>query len=136
MEHSMEAPGHAASRPKHTAASRALEDGHKPDTNTTTSARASEAARSLSRALAWIEENPDAWRYMEGLALREAEAERRFSMKWVAEQARRKDFAGKAGKPSAFSNTLTAAFVRILVEGHPEARPFVELRPSVFDEVG
>lgn len=68
--------------------------------------------------------------------MREVEAERRFSMKWVAEQARRKDFAGKGGEPSAFSNTLTAAFARILVEEHPEARPFVELRPSVFDEVG
>lgn len=136
MEPNAKAPATAARPEKAYAAGRAPLTGHKPSTNTTTSSRARNATCSLSRALAWIEENPDAWRYMEGLALREVEAKRRFSMKWVAEQARRKDFAGKGGKPSAFSNTLTAAFARILVEEHPEARPFVELRPSVFDEVG
>ncbi|WP_157938935.1 hypothetical protein [Enteroscipio rubneri] len=129
-----EAPGHAASPGKHEAASRTPSTGPKPSPKSTTPKRAQKAARARSRALTWIAENPDAWHYMEGLALHEVEAERPFSVKWVAEQARRKDFAGKHGKPSEFSNTLTAAFARILIEEHPEVRPFVVLKPSMFDE--
>lgn len=136
------APATAARPEKANAAGQVLHEGPKPSPKCTThSSRpregtAKKAAALYARARIWIDENPDAWRYMEFIALREAEAGRRFSMKWVAEQTRRKDFMSAFGTPSRFSNTLTAAFARIFIAKHPEVHPFIEIRSSVLDEVG
>ena len=136
-----EAPGHAASRWKQKATSRAPIAGQKPDENTITNAEGTPSERTLKatelecRARLWVDENPDAWVFMVTLALHETRSQRRFGVKWLIEEARRKDFADVKGKRMRLSNTLAPAFARILVEEHPECRTFVVLKHSILDEV-
>ena len=136
-----EAPGHAASRRKQKATSRAPIAGQKPDENTITNAEGTPSERTLKatelecRARLWVDENPDAWVFMVTLALHETRSQRRFGVKWLIEEARRKDFADVKGKRMRLSNTLAPAFARILVEEHPECRTFVVLKHSILDEV-
>ncbi|MEG1827733.1 MAG: hypothetical protein RR218_10795 [Gordonibacter sp.] len=79
----------------------------------------------------WVDENPDRWAFMTSLALREVRACRKFGMKWLIEECRRKDFTGsKMG-----SNTIAPALARILIEDHPEARRFMVTKHSMVDEV-
>lgn len=130
-----EAPGHAARPRKANATSRAPLAGPKPSNDDTTQARILKALDLEYRARLWVDENPDAWAFMASLALREARARRRFGVKWLIEEARRKDFADASGGRTRISNTLAPAFARILVEEHPECRAFVVLKHSVLDEV-
>lgn len=137
MEPSMEAPGHAASRRKHEAASRTPSDGRKPNPNTTTGADRALKARMLNReARTWIEENSDAWTYIASRALAETKAGRRFGIKQLVEETRRKDFADARGKRTRIGNSLTPAFARILVAEHPECRRCMVVKHSMLDEVG
>lgn len=136
MEPSMEAPGHAASRRKHEAASRTHTVGIAPvqDDSTERDRLRAAAYAAERRARSWIEANPGAWGYMLKLAAREVGTERFFGVKWLIEQARKKDFADVRGQRTEINNSLSSALARILVEQMPEAAPFVELRRSVFEE--
>lgn len=131
-----EAPGHAASRRKHEAASRAPIAGPKPNPNTTTIEDRALKGRMLEyRAHLWIDENPDAWAFVVSRALAEAKAGRRFGIKQLVEEARRKDFADACGGRTRICNSLTPAFARILIAEHPEVRRFIDTKRSVLDEV-
>ncbi|WP_332725368.1 hypothetical protein [Gordonibacter sp.] len=132
MEGSKGAPEPAASRRKHEAAGRTQSGGPKPNENTTTeqAEREQKALHMEYEARLWADENPGRWAFMSSLALHEVRAKRRFGMKWLIEQCRRKDFAGsKMG-----SNTLAPALARILIEEHPECRRFMSTRHSIVDE--
>ncbi|WP_288323442.1 hypothetical protein [uncultured Eggerthella sp.] len=84
----------------------------------------------------WKDGNPDADTYITSRALQEARAGRRFGMKQLMEEARRKDFADTKGARTKINNTLSPALARILIEEHPEIRRFMETRHSVVDEAG
>lgn len=90
----------------------------------------SDAQIQRERAADWIRENPDAWAWIVGEALKEARAGRRFSPRYLAESLRSKDFVSIDGSTSAVNNNITAALARHLIEQHPEVSPWIELRKS------
>lgn len=94
----------------------------------------SDAQIERERAADWIRENPDAWAWIVGEAVKEARAERRFSPRYLAESLRSKDFVSADGSSSTVSNNLTPSLARHLVEQHPEVKPWMELRRSRCDD--
>ena len=97
--------------------------------------RRARAAREYAATVEKLEACPAAKAYMWGLADAEAKAGRRFSFRWVCEQARAKSFA--AGDADfSFNNNVIPAIARIYLEERPSAREFVELKPSKFDLLG
>ena len=81
----------------------------------------------------WIKENPEPWRRMVSLALAESRAERRFSVAWLAEEVRKKDYTNIEGKPFKLNNSIKPALARILIKEHPEVAPYIETRRSMSD---
>lgn len=81
----------------------------------------------------WRRENPDAWRYIVRIALNEAAHDRKFSMQYLIEEVRRKSLVTTEGKPFGVNNTMRPALTRLLVEEHPEVRPYVETRHAACD---
>lgn len=130
-----EAPGSVASPGKATTG-RAPFAGPKPDKNTTTPEREEKAHRLEHAARTWIACNTDAWAFMTSRALCEIRAKRRFGMKQLVEEARRKDFVDAYGGRTVIDNTISPALARILIEEHPEVQQFMETRRSVVDEAG
>lgn len=97
--------------------------------------RAKRGAELAAKCADWMAANPDALRYIERRALEEAAAERRFSVRLLLEEARRKDFTDREGRGTRINNVIAPALARRIVEAHPEVRPFVKLRRSMVDEV-
>lgn len=128
-----EAPDRAARPRKAYAADRAPQDGPKPNENTTTEQanREQMALHMEYAARLWADENPGRWAFMASLALREAQAGRKFGMKWLIEECRRKDFANS----KMASNTLAPTLARMLIAEYPECRRFMSTRHSLVDEV-
>lgn len=90
-----------------------------------------EPTRLWHDAQAWIHDNHDAWGYMCRLAMHEATAERTFSMQWLIEQARKKDFVKSDGSNfNGVSNSLRPALSRIMAVQLPEAEPWMTKRRS------
>lgn len=81
----------------------------------------------------WRENNPDMWRFIENCSLNEAQHKRRFSMRWVVDEARRKSFVDGEGNPAKVGNTLVPAFARMVVADHPEVRSYIVLNRSRVD---
>lgn len=96
--------------------------------------RAARGAELMTKCADWMDANPDAVRYIERRALEEAGAERRFSVRLLLEEARRKDFTDRQGRGTRINNVIAPALARRLVEAHPEVRPFVKLRRSMVDD--
>lgn len=131
MEDRKETPAPAASPRKLIAAERTQSGGPKPNENTTTNDERRQKALHMDyEARLWINEHHDRWMFMTSLAIQEVRGKRKFGMKWLIEQCRRKDFAGKMA-----SNTLAPAFSRILIDEHPECRRYMVTRHSMIDEV-
>ena len=97
--------------------------------------RAARGAELAAKCADWMDANPDALRYIERRALEEAGAERRFSVRLLLEEARRKDFTDRRGCGTRINNVIAPALARRIVEAHPEVRPFVKLRRSMVDEI-
>lgn len=93
----------------------------------------SDAQIQRERAADWIRENPDAWAWIVGEAVKEARAERRFSPRYLAESLRSKDFVSVDGSASTINNNLTPSLARHLIDQHPEVAPWLELRKSKCD---
>ena len=91
------------------------------------------AHTAIARAEHWISENPQAWAVMTETALHEAACKRHFSMQWIVEQIRRKDYVTRAGEPCKVQNSFVPVFTRIMCKQHPEIRPYLEMRKSQFD---
>lgn len=88
-----------------------------------------------SLAADWMRANPDAVRYIERRALEETEAKRRFSVRLLLEEARKRGFSDREGNRTKINNVIAPAVARALIREHPEVRPFVKLRRSMVDEV-
>lgn len=97
--------------------------------------RAARGAELAAKCADWMAANPDALRYIERRALEEAGAERRFSVRLLMEEARRKDFTDRQGRGTRINNIIAPALARHIVDAHPEVRPFVTLRRSMVDEI-
>lgn len=97
--------------------------------------RAARGAELAAKCADWMAANPDALRYIERRALEEAGAERRFSVRLLLEEARRKDFTDRRGRGTRINNVIAPALARRIVEAHPEVRPFMRLRRSMVDEI-
>ena len=91
------------------------------------------ARRRMRRARLWVEDNPGAFSYMKSEAQRYAESGRRFGMQELAEWVRRSDFTDCHGMPTKINNTIVPPLARILIEQHPECRPYIELRTRAYD---
>lgn len=83
----------------------------------------------------WMGSNPDAMRYIERRALEETAAGRRFSVRLLLEEARKRGFSDREGRGTKINNVIAPAVARALIREHPEVRPFVKLRRSMVDEV-
>ncbi len=88
----------------------------------------------LKREREWRSLNPRLWNEIVEWALGEATAGRKFAMQTALERVRWKDYADDEGNPTRVSNDFGAIWARLLVAMHPEVRPFVTMRPSVYDE--
>lgn len=91
------------------------------------------AAERMRQARLWVDENPQAWRYMLAEAEGRARDGRRFGMQELAEWARRGDFTDRHGRPTRINNNLVAPLARIVVERCPECRPYIEMRTRAYD---
>lgn len=94
----------------------------------------SEAQIQRDRAAEWIRCNPDAWACMVSAALAEAKAQRRFSVRYLTERVRAKEFTDVQGRASSVNNDFTPALARLLVEQCPSVAPYVELRRARCDQ--
>lgn len=88
----------------------------------------------VARATRWEEENPDTFRFIEGRALAEAEAQRPVSLQALICEARAIDFTDEAGGRTRINNDLAAPLARRLRAVHPEIAPWLKLRQSMADE--
>lgn len=68
-----------------------------------------------------------------GMAAREVEAERPFTIQYLMEQLRRAPRVGRDGVDVAVNNTYAPAYARLLLRDCPECRPYLVTRKSRFD---
>lgn len=86
------------------------------------------------QADAWIDENPEAWRFMTIQALKSAENRRRFGIGALCEVVRW-EMRNVRGDEFKLNNSYRAAFARRLVREHPEIAPYITMRKSVLDRL-
>ena len=89
----------------------------------------------VQAARKWLEDNPTAAGYMFSLAMREVNARRHFSFRFVFEQTRAKDFATVDGGAFKLPNEYVPIFARIFASEHPGAERYVTLRKSIYDDL-
>lgn len=82
----------------------------------------------------WIEDNPEAWRFMTIQALKSAENRRRFGIGALCEVVRW-EMRNVRGDEFKLNNNHRAHFARRLVREHPEIGPYIETRRSVLDSL-
>lgn len=70
---------------------------------------------------------------LRGMAAREVEAERPFTIQLLMERLRHEQHVGRDGKDVAINNTYAPAYARLLLRDMPEARSYLETRKSRFD---
>lgn len=88
----------------------------------------------IARADAWLAANQQVWSYMTGLAANEVRHQRRFSFRWLCEQARARSFVDNAGEPFRLNNYFTAYLARVMLRQNPGFTGWMSrLRRSVFD---
>lgn len=87
----------------------------------------------IRREREWRRLNPRLWHEIVEWALGEAAAGRKFAMQTAIERVRWKDYADEEGNPTRVSNDFGAIWARLIIAKHPETRPFIVTRPSVFD---
>ena len=94
------------------------------------------AHRTISRAKAWTRENPSAWQRMNELALEDAGRGKRVSGSALVEDCRKKDFTDVYGKATRVNNDLAPMLARLISKGNPSVARHVEMRTSIYEEVG
>lgn len=95
--------------------------------------REGKARERMARALAWVEQNPMAWSYVEREALSRGSEGARVSPQELFEHVRRHGFTDAGGGHTTVNNTLIPALSRILMARHPELSSLVERRASAYD---
>ena len=95
------------------------------------------ARRTYHRALAWIENNPDAWAYADRQFRLLGSRRRKFAMQAIIEamRDRRDSFTPKDGKRFAISHNYRSVFTRILLGKYPSFAAFVKYKPGPLDVV-
>lgn len=68
-------------------------------------------------------------------AIEDAKSKRPILMQQLVEEIRRKDYVDSDGQPVKLNNNHVAVFARILWTEHPEVRPYLHLRKSVWDDM-
>lgn len=92
-----------------------------------------DASEAVYQGRIWIAENPDAWAFMVGRALADAEAERRISLYHLCELVRMKDWATQSGQPFRLNNRIRPGLARIMAHDYPQTAPFIETRRAACD---
>ena len=92
------------------------------------------AAELEARARAWVAGNSHIWAIWVRKVKAATNTGQRWSIQSLAEQARTLDTVNDCGEPFRVNNTLLPALARILCEEVSEARRFVEVRTSVFEQ--
>lgn len=92
------------------------------------------AAELEARARAWVACNSHIWAIWVRKVKAATNTGQRWSIQSLAEQARTLDTVNDCGEPFRVNNTLLPALARILCEEVSEARRFVEVRTSVFEQ--
>lgn len=87
-----------------------------------------------ARARAWVAGNSHIWAIWVCKVKAATNTGQRWSIQSLAEQARTLDTVNDCGEPFRVNNTLLPALARILCEEVSEARRFVEVRTSVFEQ--
>lgn len=95
---------------------------------------ASKEINVLHGAREWVKLNPKIWQKWTGAALDAARHERRVSIGLLMEQTRSCDHVNGNGDLTLINNDYSPIFARLMVEEHPELKPFIELRKSRFDK--
>lgn len=85
------------------------------------------------RADEWMRLNPEIWSKFTAYALNEAKHKRRVSVKWLIEDVRKHDYVNRAGDTCKVNNNFAPIFARRLIKEHPELKPFIETRRSMYD---
>ena len=70
---------------------------------------------------------------LRGMAAREVEAERPFTIQLLMERLRHEQHVGRDGRDVVINNTYAPAYARLLLRDMPECRPYLETRKSRFD---
>ena len=78
--------------------------------------------------------NSDFWHDLEAWALNEAAQERRFSISYFIERYRWHDHVNSEGEPFKINDHYTPIWARMIAAEHPEVRPYIDLRKSMFDD--
>lgn len=104
-----------------------IKDGSKADTE--------KYMAKVRAAREWIRLNPGLWDDIEAWALNEAGHQRKFAMQTALERIRWYSFVDDEGQPTKVSNDYGAIWARMLVARHPEVKPYVTTRPSVYDQL-
>ena len=82
----------------------------------------------------WTYENEHAANIVEEAVLDAVRHGRKVSVRMNLEKVRWGDLSDRYGNPTGASNNLSAPLARRIIERHPEARPYIILRPSVCDD--
>ena len=87
----------------------------------------------LYRFKVWRYDNPQAWALIVAHALDLAAKGQPISAQALLESVRKKSFVDRFGNDTRANNSHAPIIARVLVREHPETRPFIELRRSVYD---
>jgi len=88
----------------------------------------------MADALAWIEDNPGAWKLMVEWAYRDASRYGTVRIKAYVEELRLSPLVRRpTGQPVKLKNALSAPFGRIMRDRYPELAPYIPIRASKCD---
>lgn len=112
-----------------------MTDGTAPDDMTIIDLERAERGRQMYVSCdQWTAENDGAASYVEEAVLDAIRHGRKVSVREKMERVRWADFSDRYGKPTKASNNLSAPLARRIIQRHPEAGPYIIVRPSVCDE--
>lgn len=78
--------------------------------------------------------NPDFWHDLVSWSLNEAAHGRRFSISYFIERYRWHDRVNSEGEPFKINDHYSPIWARMIATEHPEVRPYIELRKSMWDD--
>lgn len=96
-------------------------------------ARINDASAEMHNAAEKFKACPEFKAFLWDGLLSDVRAERRTSVAYWLQQARKIDWARSDGDPFRVNNNLAAAIARLFLAEHPEAAPFIETRRAACD---
>ena len=91
------------------------------------------ARRRMQQFSRWRELNPQAYGFLEYLAMELFEGKQRIGAKRLIEAVRSRDFTSVDGRPTTTNNDFGPIIARVLISERPELEGHIETRASVFD---